>query len=198
MPRILIADDRATMRNTLRNLFTLYRKWDVCGEAVDGRQAVDAAVTLKPDLVLLDYKMPNGNGIEAALELKQKLPNTPVVIFTLYKTSELESQARKAGVRAVIGKEEGVMKLLYTIEEAIGILFASLIAELDLAISYCRIAKTTRNPATRLRQFLVAEATLAKFIKLRSQGKIGESKTMLELMSLLEEELGGPLYTPTI
>jgi len=198
MPRILIADDRATMRNTLRNLFTLYRKWDVCGEAVDGRQAVDAAVTLKPDLVLLDYKMPNGNGIEAALELKQKLPNTPVVIFTLYKSSELESQARKAGVRAVIGKEEGVMKLLYTIEEAIGILFASLIAELDLAISYCRIAKTTRNPATRLRQFLVAEATLAKFMKLRLQGKIGESKTMLELMSRLEEELGGRLYTPTI
>jgi DNA-binding NarL/FixJ family response regulator len=117
MPRILIAEDRASMRNTLRSLFTLYSKWDVCGEAVDGRQAVDAAVALKPDLVLLDYKMPNGNGIEAALELKQKLPNTPVVIFTLYKTNELESEARQVGVRAVVGKEEGVIKLLNTIEE---------------------------------------------------------------------------------
>lgn len=116
-PRILIAEDRASMRNTLRNLFTLYSKWDVCGEALDGRQAVDAAVALKPDLILLDYKMPNGNGIEAALELKQKLPNTPVILFTLYKTNELESEARQVGVTAVVGKEEGVIKLLNTIEE---------------------------------------------------------------------------------
>ena len=116
-PRILIAEDRTTMRNTLRNLFTLYSKWDVCGEAIDGRQAVDAAVALRPDLVLLDYKMQNKNSLEAASELKQKLPNTPVVIFTLYKTNELESQARNVGVRAVIGKEEGVIKLLRTIEE---------------------------------------------------------------------------------
>src|SRR5215467_298056 len=100
-PRILIAEDRASMRNTLRNLFTLYSKWDVCGEAQDGRQAVDAAVALKPDLILLDYKMPNGNGIQAALELKQKLPNTPVILFTLYKTNELESEARQVGVTAV-------------------------------------------------------------------------------------------------
>jgi DNA-binding NarL/FixJ family response regulator len=116
MPRILIAEDRASMRNTLRNLFTLYSKWDVCGEAIDGQQAVDAAVALKPDLVLLDYKMPNGDGLQAASEIKQKLPETPVVLFTLYKTSELESQARLAGVRAVVGKEEGVIKLLNTIE----------------------------------------------------------------------------------
>jgi len=104
------------MRNTLRNLFTLYSKWEVYGEAIDGKQAVDAAVALKPDLVLLDYKMPNGDGIHAASEIKQKLPETPIVIFTLYKTAELESQARHVGVRAVVGKEEGVIKLLSTIE----------------------------------------------------------------------------------
>ena len=116
-PRILIAEDRATMRNTLRSLFTLYSKWEVCGEALDGKQAVDAAVALKPDLVLLDYKMPNGDGIKAASEIKEKLPNTPIVIFTLYKTTELELEARQVGVRAVVGKEEGVIKLLSTIEE---------------------------------------------------------------------------------
>jgi DNA-binding NarL/FixJ family response regulator len=115
MPRILIADDRTMMRNALRSLLTLYR-WDVCGEAENGREAVDAAVALRPDLVVLDYKMPNGDGVEAANVIRQKLPNTPIVIFTLYKTQELESQARAAGVRAVIGKEEGVTKLLNTIE----------------------------------------------------------------------------------
>jgi len=78
---------------------------------------VDAAVALKPDLILLDYKMPNGDGVKAAAELKQRLPETPVVIFTLYKTAELESQALQVGVRAVVGKEEGVIKLLNTIED---------------------------------------------------------------------------------
>src|SRR5215813_9468423 len=105
MPRILIAEDHTGMRHVLRDLFTHYDKWDVCGEAADGNEAVDAAVALKPDLVLLDYKMPNKDGIDAASEIKKELPETPVVIFTLNKTRELESQARQVGVRAVIGKE---------------------------------------------------------------------------------------------
>ena len=121
MPRILIADDRATMRSTLRQLLTLYGKLDVCGEAEDGRQAVDAAVALKPDLVLLDFKMPNGDGLKAAAEIKQKLPETQIVMFTLFKSGELESQAKKVGVRAVVSKEEGVVKLLRAIEEDLGL-----------------------------------------------------------------------------
>src|SRR6516162_832067 len=107
MPRILIADDLATMRSTLRQLLTFYGKLDVCGEAEDGRQAVDAAVALKPDLVLLDFKMPNGDGLRAASEIREKLPETPIVIFTLFKSGELESLAKQVGVRAVISKEEG-------------------------------------------------------------------------------------------
>jgi DNA-binding NarL/FixJ family response regulator len=121
MRRILIADDRATMRNTLRNLLTLYGKFDVCGEAEDGRQAVDATLALKPDLVLLDFKMPNGDGLKAAAEIKQELPETQIVMFTLFKSGELVSQARQVGVRAVVAKEEGVIKLLHTIEEELGL-----------------------------------------------------------------------------
>jgi len=99
--RILIADDRAIMRNTLRNLFAICSDWDVCGEVEDVRQAIDAAVVLRPDLVLLDYKMPNGDGVEVASELAQKLPGVPVVIFTLHKTNQLEGQARRVRVKAV-------------------------------------------------------------------------------------------------
>src|SRR5215470_10786712 len=73
-------------------------------------------------------------------------------------------------------------------------LFASYVARLHRAISCCRIAKITSDDAKRLRYFLVAEATSAKFLSLRSQGKIDESKAIVELMSLLEEELGGTLY----
>jgi len=78
------------------------------------------------------------------------------------------------------------------------ILFKSLTAQLDRAIACCRVARITSNSQKRLRFLLVAEATSAKFTKLRSQGKIGESKTILGLMSRLEEELGGRLYAPTI
>ena len=74
------------------------------------------------------------------------------------------------------------------------ILFGSLKAELSRAIACCRVAKTTSDAAERFRYLLVAEATSAKFIKLLSQGKIGKSKTILRLMSLLEKELGGRLY----
>jgi len=109
------------MRNALRRLFTVYGKLDVCGEAEDGQQAVDAATALKPDLVLLDFNLPNGGGLKAASAINQKLPETPVVMFTLYKTHELESQAKKLGVRAVVGKEEGVVRLLHTVEEELGL-----------------------------------------------------------------------------
>jgi DNA-binding NarL/FixJ family response regulator len=105
------------MRNTLRNLFTIYSKLTICGEAIDGQQAIDAAVALKPDVVLLDFEMPNGNGLWAASEIKQRLPDLPIVMFTLFKTAALDLEARKVGVRVVVGKEEGVIKLLRAIED---------------------------------------------------------------------------------
>ena len=74
----------------------------------------------------------------------------------------------------------------------------SWVEELNRAISCCLIAKRTSDATKRLRYFLVAEGTSAKFMKLRSQGKIGESNPILELMSLVEEELGGRLYMPNI
>ena len=113
------------MRNTLRNLFTIYSKLTICGEAIDGQQAIDAAVALKPDVVLLDFEMPNGNGLWAASEIKQRLPDLPIVMFTLFKTAALDLEARKVGVRVVVGKEEGVIKLLRAIEDKLAqLLFA--------------------------------------------------------------------------
>jgi hypothetical protein len=74
------------------------------------------------------------------------------------------------------------------------ILVASLAAELSRAIAFCEIAKITSDAAKSLHYLLVAEAASAKFMKLRSRGKILESTTVLRLMSLLEEALGGRLW----
>ena len=120
MHRILIAEDHTGMRHALRRLFTHYDDWQVCGDVADGREAVDAALELKPDLVLLDYGMPNKNGIEAASEIKEKLPQTPIVIFALNKTRQLEAMAQQVGVRAVIGKEDGVRVLLHAVDKEVG------------------------------------------------------------------------------
>jgi len=86
---------------------------------------------------------------------------------------------------------DGVRQL---ISRSHAILVESLVAELSRAIACCKIAKSMSDPANSLRFLLVAEATSAKFMKLLSQGKIAESKTILGLMSLLEQELGGRLY----
>jgi len=76
------------------------------------------------------------------------------------------------------------------------ILLSSLIAELSRGLACCKIAKTTSDDSRRLQYLLVAEATSAKFYKLRSQGKIVESKAIQRYMARLEEELGGRLYIP--
>ena len=116
LTRILIADDRQLMRDALKAIFALRPTWKVCGEASDGAEAVAKAVQLQPDLVILDFKMPLADGIRAASEILTAMPSTPIVMYTLYKTEELESAAKLIGVRAVVGKEDGVRSLLRVVD----------------------------------------------------------------------------------
>jgi DNA-binding NarL/FixJ family response regulator len=111
MARILLADDYESMRMAVRWLIRTHPGWEICGEADDGRKAVRKAAELKPDLVLLDYKMPLANGIEAGSEIHREQPSTPIVMYTLYKTPELEVAAKLVGIRQVVGKEDGAKDL---------------------------------------------------------------------------------------
>jgi len=114
--RILIADDHESMRNAVRCLAGMNPRWEICGEADIGQEAVAKAAELKPDLILLDFKMPRGNGIQAGGEICSAMPMTPILMFTLYKTPELEVAAKLVGIRQVIGKEGGAADLLAAIE----------------------------------------------------------------------------------
>jgi DNA-binding NarL/FixJ family response regulator len=78
----------------------------VCGEAVDGRDAIHKAEELNPDLIILDLSMPLMNGFEAARELKQIRPQVPLLMFTTFKTSVLEEEAAAGGFAAVLSKSE--------------------------------------------------------------------------------------------
>jgi DNA-binding NarL/FixJ family response regulator len=116
LTRILIADDRELMRDALKAIFALRPHWQVCGEASDGAEAVAMAAQLHPDLIILDFKMPLADGIQAASKILIAMPLTPIVMYTLYKTEELESAAKLVGVRAVVGKENGVRSLLSAVD----------------------------------------------------------------------------------
>ena len=98
--RILVADDHEIVRRGLVFLLKSHPGWDVCGEARDGRQAVEKAVELRPDIVILDIGMPNLNGLEAARQLLRHNPQCKVLILTIADTDEV--------VRAVLDAGAGI------------------------------------------------------------------------------------------
>jgi DNA-binding NarL/FixJ family response regulator len=105
------------MRSALKTLFALRADWAVCGEAQDAKEAIAKAAELRPDLIVMDYKMHHSDGLAAADGIFRVLPDVPIVMFTLYKTDELEYAASLIGIRSVVGKEEGVQTLLRAIEQ---------------------------------------------------------------------------------
>jgi YesN/AraC family two-component response regulator len=76
MTRILVVDDCDVVRRGIKHLLREHADWEICGEAVDGQEAVEKARQLSPHLVLLDYSMPVLNGIEAARQIRETQPNT--------------------------------------------------------------------------------------------------------------------------
>jgi DNA-binding NarL/FixJ family response regulator len=102
--KILLADDNALARKILRSFLETQTQFTVCGEAINGLDAVEKARTLGPDLIVMDWSMPVMNGIEAGSVLKAMLPKVPIVIYTSHDCSMIEPGAFAVGVRAVIQK----------------------------------------------------------------------------------------------
>jgi DNA-binding NarL/FixJ family response regulator len=109
--RILIADDSDVVRRAIHSCLTR-GEFEVCGEAVDGEDAIEKARTLNPDLVLLDVAMPRTNGIIAASVLKDMMPNVLIVLFTMYSEAVARTFARQEiACDAVIAKADGMTRL---------------------------------------------------------------------------------------
>jgi CheY-like chemotaxis protein len=115
-PRILIVDDSKTTRRVLSAIVNSH--WTVCGQAENGRSAVQKFRELKPDLVLLDLAMPDIDGIETGRQMHAIDPSVPLVLFTLLDPWGLESAARNAGICKVVSKTEG-WKLIDSIEQIV-------------------------------------------------------------------------------
>ena len=103
--RILIADDNALVRRALRVLIETNEDWKVCAEAVNGREAVAKAFELRPDLIVMDFLMPMLNGIQAARQIGKEAPTPPMLLYTMFLTSQLAEEARAAGFEAAVCKD---------------------------------------------------------------------------------------------
>lgn len=116
MQSILIVDDSPVVRRSLRSLLEGREGWEVCGEAENGRQGIDKALELSPNLILLDLSMPVMNGLQAARELRRLLPKVPVLMFTTFCNPQIEKEAMASGVTAVRSKSEGMESLYESIQ----------------------------------------------------------------------------------
>jgi len=92
----------------MRDFFEALTNWKITGEAGDGSEAIQKAVEIKPDLILLDFSMPNMNGIEAASVLKKILPFAHIVVFTMFDDALGSRLTSAVGVDLVIPKAEGL------------------------------------------------------------------------------------------
>jgi len=102
---ILLADDHTILRAGLRMMLNAQSDFEVIGEAQDGRQAIQEAQRLQPDVILMDITMPDMNGIEATRQIKKLLPETKVLILTMHEHDEYVFQASRAGASGYMLKE---------------------------------------------------------------------------------------------
>jgi DNA-binding NarL/FixJ family response regulator len=106
--RILIADDHELNRRALRALIENHPGWEVCGEAEDGDEAIAKAAALSPDAIILELNMPRMNGLEAACQIHETAPRTPIILHTLYPSSALELAAHLMGIYKVTSRNKSI------------------------------------------------------------------------------------------
>lgn len=116
--RILIVDDNELVRAALREFVGTCDHWTVCGEAADGIEGVEKAADLKPDVVLMDVTMPKLNGLEATRLIREKVPQSEVVILSQNPSRMFKPGAMKAGARAYVEKSEIGAMLCAAVEAA--------------------------------------------------------------------------------
>jgi DNA-binding NarL/FixJ family response regulator len=116
MARILIADDSEVLRQQLTSAIGIHPGWTVCGEAANGVSAVLKAHELKPDLVIMDLVMPMLDGLQSSAEIAKLLPTVPIVVYSLHILTELEMEAKKYGVWALVSKTAEQSSLIETME----------------------------------------------------------------------------------
>lgn len=106
MIRILIVDDNPTVRRYLRAVLEQQESWRVTGEARTGAEALRLVSEGPPDLIVLDYRMPDLNGVDVAKQIAHTFPKIPILMVTLHLSKQLAEAAREAGIRGACAKQD--------------------------------------------------------------------------------------------
>jgi two-component system, NarL family, invasion response regulator UvrY len=104
--RILVVDDNPAVRHYLRGLLEQQSTWRVCDEAPTGGEALQRVKEDPPDMILLDFQMPDVNGIDVARQVSQLFPQIPILMVTIHLSKQLAEEARKVGIRGVCSKSD--------------------------------------------------------------------------------------------
>jgi DNA-binding NarL/FixJ family response regulator len=115
--RILIADDHEMLRHGVRTLLEMRTDWEICGEAVNGSEAVEKAQELRPDLIILDINMPELNGLEAARRILHNDSAAKILVFTVHDSDQATQEVLAAGAHAYLSKSRAGQDLLRTVQE---------------------------------------------------------------------------------
>jgi DNA-binding NarL/FixJ family response regulator len=114
--RILIADDHEVVRQGIRTILSAKHDWEICGEAVNGQEAVKLANELKPDAIIMDITMPVMSGLEAARQLSKSKDAPPILIFTMHESRSLADSVQDTGARGFVFKSRAARDLIQALE----------------------------------------------------------------------------------
>jgi two-component system, NarL family, invasion response regulator UvrY len=104
--RILVADDNPAVRHYLRSLLEQQASWQVCDEARTGGEVIQRVKTNPPDMILLDFQMPDLNGLDVARQIAGIFPEIPILMVTIHLSKQLAEEARRAGIRGACAKSD--------------------------------------------------------------------------------------------
>jgi DNA-binding NarL/FixJ family response regulator len=116
--RILIADDHEFVRCGIRGILRLQRGWKVAGEAKNGREAVEKATMLKPDVAIIDFGMPELDGLQAARQIRAAAPNTEIVMLTMHESGQMVRRVMGAGALGYVLKSDLAKCLVKAVRDA--------------------------------------------------------------------------------
>ena len=115
--KILVVDDHEIVREGIRRLLSSSRPdWEICGEATNGKQAIEAIQRLNPDIVILDITMPGMNGLETATQITKLKNGCRILIFTMHESERLSAEIRNTGAHGYVQKSQASRDLVEAIE----------------------------------------------------------------------------------